>query len=60
MTKEKRVEMFVKIVNDCASKEGATSADIEEIIAHKSPSNRGGKCIQSCLGETTGIVRSST
>lgn len=57
MSKEKRVEMFHKLTNECAKKEGATSADVDEIIAHKSPSAQGGRCIQACLGEMTGIVR---
>lgn len=35
---------------------GAVQADIDEILAHKPPSNRLGKCIESCAIEAGGIV----
>lgn len=57
MTKEERVAAFAKIVKDCANKEGATDADVDELLSHKSPSARGGKCIQACFTEKFGIVR---
>lgn len=35
---------------------GAAQADIDEIFAHKAPSNRLGKCIEACTIEAAGIV----
>lgn len=48
--------MFLKMAKECATKEGASSADIDELIAHKPASGKGGKCIRACLFETVGIV----
>lgn len=47
------------MVNGCAKKEGGSSDDVNDILAKKLPSTRGGKCTQACLGETVGIVSSS-
>lgn len=57
MTKEERVAAFVQIVKECATKEGASDADVDELLSHKSPSSRGGKCIQACFTEKVGFVR---
>lgn len=39
-----------------AAKEGATDDDVQERLAHKTPSTRGAKCIVACVGESTGMV----
>lgn len=56
MSKEKRLEMFKILVNDCAGKEGASSADIEVIMSQQAPITHAGKCIGACVGEEAGIV----
>lgn len=48
--------MFVKIANECATKEGASSADVDELAAHKPASNQAGKCVRACLAESVGMV----
>lgn len=48
--------MFLKMANECAKKEGATSADVDELAAHKPASGKGGKCIRACIAENVGIV----
>lgn len=48
--------MFVKIANECTAKEGATQADLDELIEHKRTVGKGAKCIKACLAETVGMV----
>lgn len=45
------MEMFKKMVDECAKKESASSSDIEEILAKKLPSTQIGKCVHACLGK---------
>lgn len=56
LTKEQRIEMFKGIANECAGKEGATAADVDEAMARKMPSTRSANCLQACIGETLGVV----
>lgn len=56
MTKEERMEALKKMVEECATKEGASADDTAEVIAKKMPSNKGGKCVYACIGETLGVV----
>lgn len=48
--------MFAQIVKGCASKEGASDADVNEVFALKPPSTISGKCLHACIGSTTGAV----
>lgn len=57
MTKEQVMEMYEKMVHDCAEKEGGSATDIEEVMAHKPPSTKSGKCMHACMAETSGVVR---
>lgn len=56
MTKEQKQEMFKKLADECATKEGATAADVDEALSGKLPSTNGGKCLHACIGEALGIV----
>lgn len=56
MTKEEGMEMFKKIGSECATKEGASQADLDEAFAKKMPSTATAKCMHACIGETIGIV----
>ncbi|XP_055300742.1 general odorant-binding protein 28a-like [Sitodiplosis mosellana] len=57
MTKDQRVELFVKMANECAAKEGASSADVDELVVHKPASSKGGKCIRACMAENIGMIK---
>lgn len=48
--------MLLKMLNDCAAKEGATDADKANTIARKPVTTQGEKCIRACIGETLGLV----
>lgn len=50
------MEMFKKMATECATKEGASSADLDEVFAKKMPSTEPAKCLHACIGETMGIV----
>lgn len=52
----KKLEYLKSTVISCGELKGAAQADIDEIFAHKSPSNRLGKCIEACVIEAGGIV----
>lgn len=41
---------------DCASKEGASEADILELISFEVPTTRSGQCLNACVMETVGLV----
>lgn len=56
MTKDQRVEVFYDLANKCVAKEGATSQDLEDILARRIPSTKAGSCIPACLAEMIGIV----
>lgn len=44
-------------IKDCAGKEGATEADIQELYDHKPPSTHPAKCVAACVGETAGMIK---
>ena len=48
--------MFVKLATECATKEGASKGDIDELVAHKPASTTAGKCLRACIFESVGIV----
>lgn len=48
--------MFLKLANECGTKENASIADVDELAAHKPASSQAGKCVRACLAETVGIV----
>lgn len=48
--------MFLKMANECAAKEGASAADVDEYAAHKPASTKAGKCLRACCAENVGIV----
>lgn len=50
------MEMFMQMAKECASKEGASQADVDEMAARKPASSKGGKCIRACISENVGIV----
>lgn len=41
---------------DCAAKEQATPADLDEWMAHKPPSTKTANCLHACMSETFGAV----
>lgn len=51
------MEMFQIMMNDCATKEGASLADVDSLLKHKEPTTHPEKCIGACVGEQSGIVR---
>lgn len=51
------MELLKAKIKDCAAKEGASDADVQEIFDHKPPSTRGGKCTAACVGETGGVIK---
>lgn len=57
MTKEERFEHFKGLVNDCAGKEGASSTEVDAILAQQEPKTREGRCIAACIGDATGMVK---
>lgn len=58
MSKEEKLELIKNKLTECATKEGASSADIEAIIAEQPVNSREGVCIAACMGETSGVVSS--
>lgn len=45
---QKKLDFLKAMLADCASKEGASDADLQEILAKKPPSTHAGKCIGAC------------
>lgn len=52
----KKLEYLKSTVVSCGEIKGAAQSDIDEILAHKAPSNQLGKCIEACVIEHAGIV----
>lgn len=48
--------MFKSVASECAAKEGATSADVDDAYSKKMPTSTGAKCMHACIGETIGAV----
>lgn len=51
-----QLEMLKQTIKDCAAKEGASDADVQEIFDRKPPSSHGGKCTVACVAEVAGMV----
>lgn len=49
--------MFVKMANECAKAEGASSTDVDDLCKHIPAAGRPGKCLRACLAENIGMVR---
>lgn len=58
MTKEEKMAALQNIVADCAAKEKATEADLEELKAKKPATSPTAKCHRACLHENFGTVSS--
>lgn len=56
LSSEERKEFFIKVVNDCAKKEGASAQDTSQALQKQAPQTKAGKCIFACIGESLGIV----
>lgn len=56
MPKEQALEMLKRLATECAGKEGASAADIDEIMAGALPTTKTGKCLRYCIGESLGLV----
>ena len=48
--------MFKKLADECATKEGASAADLDEAFAKKLPSTTTAKCMHACIAEKIGVV----
>lgn len=57
MLTPEQLEKLQATIKDCAGKEGASDADVQEIFAHKKPSSPAGRCTLACAGETVGLVK---
>lgn len=45
------------VFTECKVKEGASDADLAEVVARKAPSTIGSKCIYACSQEAHGMVK---
>lgn len=50
---------YQAMVQDCATKEGATEADVMEALSFEVPSTQSGKCLHACIGSSAGTVSQS-
>lgn len=50
------MEMLQQLVTNCMAKEGASQADLAEMMEFELPSTKAGQCLNTCLMESTGIV----
>lgn len=49
-------EMLKGMAADCKEKEGASDADVEEMINKKIPTNKPAKCLNACMMDQFGVV----
>lgn len=56
MTPEEGKAMFLEILNNCKTAEGASEDDAMGIMLHGIPTTKEGKCLNACVMEKTGIV----
>ncbi|XP_055323163.1 general odorant-binding protein 28a-like [Sitodiplosis mosellana] len=54
---EEKMAAMKKIVMDCAAKENASQADLEELFAKKPATSPTGKCHRACMHETFGTMK---
>lgn len=57
MSLEERNKMELSLANECKTKEGATDADVTEMLARNLPTTPAAKCMQACVVETIGIMK---
>lgn len=55
-----QLDMLKQTIKDCAGKEGASDADVQEIFDRQPPSSHGGRCTIACVAETAGMVSQLT
>lgn len=48
--------MLLVMGKSCQEKEGASDADLKELIDHALPSTKPGKCLRACMMESIGLV----
>lgn len=53
-------EMLDNFIMDCATKEGATTEEINFIRTYHLPQNKQQKCAIACVGELFGMVSGSS
>lgn len=56
---EDAITKFHQVAAECATKEGASSGDVNEAMAFRLPSTQNGKCFHACLGNKFGVVSST-
>lgn len=56
MSKEEKMEALKKLMMDCAAKENASQADLEELMAQKPATSPTAKCHRACMHENFGTV----
>lgn len=49
--------MKMKLMQDCAAKEGATDADQANTLAYQPTKTPTEKCLHACIGESLGLVK---
>lgn len=52
--------MMKGMAADCKEKEGATDADVDDMIAKNMPSTKPAKCLTACMMDQFGVVRMTT
>ncbi|XP_055326704.1 uncharacterized protein LOC129580383 [Sitodiplosis mosellana] len=57
LTKEQIDEMTKKLLEDCAKKEGASTDEVANTVAHKTPTTKNEKCLHACVGESLGLIK---
>lgn len=60
-TSSKKILLQYLMIDNCfliviVAKEGASEADVQEVLSHKPPSSHAGKCVGACVGEAGGMV----
>lgn len=48
--------MAVAIANACKTTEGATDADIKQLLQHNMPTTNTAKCMHACIMEAIGLI----
>lgn len=56
LTNADPLDPYETLAAECAAHEGATDDDIKQALALEMPSTKAGKCLNACIGETTGVV----
>lgn len=50
------MDKYMGIAKECATKEGATDADIQAAMSFKMPTTKTGQCLAACVGEQIKVV----